>query len=199
LQRSFFTHFVQYHALNALNYINMTAHTFLSSSLAGLLAFATLASSTTVSQLKYPVIENGATPAQFTYPGYALDGPRVDHVNSTSFEWWYFDMVNDNVANGDLSSVVAVFHDGTSGGFQAMTDSPNKLPMSLAGTFPNGTVWWVWTYADVAVVTADETHSRGSWGGLGSWDGDLQSGVWEAKFDLEAYGVNGSFRLETVC
>ena len=107
-------------------------------------------------------------------------------------------MVSDNVASGDLSSVVAVFYDGTSGGFQTMTESANKLPMALAGTFPNGTVWRTYTFWSEAVVVADETRSQGSWGNVGSWNGDLGSGVWEARFDLEDYGVQGTFRLESV-
>lgn len=176
----------------------MNTHSNLHPALFGLLTVAALVSAITVSQLKYPMIEEGPSSAQFTYPGYGLDGPRVDHVNSTVFELWYFDMVSDNVADGDLSSVVAVFYDGTSGGFQSMTESSNKLPMAFAGTFPNGTVWRTYTFMDEAVVIAGETRSQGSWGGFGSWQGDVDSGVWEASFDLEAQGVSGTFRLESV-
>ena len=158
-----------------------------------------IVSSITVSQIKYPVIEEGPSFAQFTYPDYALDAPRVANVNSTAFDWWYFDMISDDVANGDLSSVVAVFHDGTSGGFQTLAESSNKLPMTLGGTFSNGTIFRTYTFNSQAIVAADETRSQGSWGSVGSWTGDLHSGVWEASFDLEAQGVRGTFRLESVC
>ena len=122
------------------NYSKIKMHSFIQSISLGPLATATLVAAITVSQVKYPAIEDGPSPAQFTYPGHGLDGPRVDHVNSTVFDWWYFDIISDNVAEGDLSSVVAVFHDGTSGGFQTLVESPNKIPMTLAGTFPNGTI-----------------------------------------------------------
>jgi hypothetical protein len=165
----------------------------------GLSSAASLVSSITISQIKSPIIEEGPSFAQFTYPGYGLDAPRVAYVNSTVFDWWYFDMISDDVADGDLSSVVAVFHDGTSGGFQTLAESTNKLPLALAGTFPNGSIWRTYTFQSEAVVIADETHSQGSWGGVGRWSGDSGSGVWEASFDLEAYGVRGTFRLESVC
>ena len=165
-----------------------------------LLGTAALVPAITVSQAKYPVIGDGPSSAQFTYPGYGLDGPRIDHVNSTVFDWWYFDIVSDNVAEGDLSSVVAVFHDGTSGGFQTLLESPNKLPMTLAGTFPNGTIWRTYNFVSEAVVVADETHSQGNWGDVGHWAVDVETGTWAASFDLlETHGVRGTFRLEQVC
>lgn len=109
-------------------------------------------------------------------------------------------MVSDNVAEGDLSSVVAVFHDGTSGGFQTLVESPNKIPMTLAGTFPNGTIWRIYNFASEGVVVADGSHSQGSWGKTGHWTGDVETGIWAASFDLlEAHGVRGTFRLESVC
>jgi hypothetical protein len=186
------------HAPN--NTCNMNAHPNFHKLSLVLLTTAALVPAITVSQAKYPVIGDGPSSAQFTYPGYGLDGPRVDHVNSTVFDWWYFDMVSDNVAEGDLSSVVAVFHDGTSGGFQTLLESPNKLPMTLAGTFPNGTIWRTYSFVSEAVVVADETHSQGSWGDVGHWAGDVETGTWAASFDLlETHGVRGTFRLEQVC
>jgi hypothetical protein len=177
----------------------MNMHSSLSSISLGLLASAALVPAITVSQVKYPIIEDGPSSAQFTYPGYGLDGPRVDHVNSTVFDWWYFDMISDNVAEGDLSSVVAVFHDGTSGGFQTLLDSPNKIPMTLGGTFPNGTIWRTYSFVSEAVVVADETHSQGSWGDIGHWAGDVETGHWAASLDLlETHGVRGTFRLKQV-
>lgn len=182
------------------NTFNMNVHSTSHKISLALVATAALVPAITVSQAKYPVIEDGPSSAQFTYPGYGLDGPRVDHVNSTVFDWWYFDMVSDNVAEGDLSSVVAVFHDGTSGAFQTLAESPNKLPMTLAGTFPNGTIWRTYSFVSEAVVVADGTHSQGSWGDIGHWAGDVETGTWAASFDLlETYGVRGTFRLEQVC
>ena len=177
----------------------MNMHSFPQSTALLFLATATLVPAITVSQIKYPILEDGPSSVQFTYPGYGLDGPRVDHVNSTVFDWWYFDMVSSNVAEGDLSSVVAVFYDGTSGGFQQMPDSPNKIPMSLVGTFPNGTTWRTYSFTSEAVVVADGTHSQGSWGDIGHWAGDTESGTWAASFDLEEHGVRGTFRLKSVC
>lgn len=172
---------------------------YISPALCGFVLLSTvLASPITVSQMKYPPIEDGPSLVQFTYPGYGLDGPRVDTTNSTVFDWWYFDVVSDNVAEGDYSSVVAVFHDGTSGGFQSLPDSPNTLLLSLVGTWPNGTLWRTNTWPSEATVVADSSRSQGSWGEFGSWEGDVDSGIWEARFDLERHGVNGSFRLESV-
>jgi hypothetical protein len=181
------------------NFLIINMHCSVGAISLSLLATAMLVPAITVSQAKYPVIEDGPSSAQFTYPGYGLDGPRVDHVNSTVFDWWYFDMVSDNVAEGDLSSVVAVFHDGTSGAFQTLAESPNKLPMTLAGTFPNGTIWRTYSFVSEAVVVADGTHSQGSWGDIGYWAGDVETGTWAASFDLlETHGVRGTFRLEQV-
>lgn len=162
------------------------------------LVAAAVASPITVSQVKFPPINNGPSSVQFTYPGYGLDGPRVDNVNSTVFDWWYFDIVSENVPDGDLSSVVAVFYDGTSGGFQQLPESPNKIQMSLVGTFANGTAFRDYTLPATAVISADGTRSQGTWGEFGSWNGDIATGDWEFAFVDESQGINGSFTMEQV-
>lgn len=174
----------------------MFTHSYLA--LRGILATAALASPITVSQVKLPVIENGTSPTQFTYPGYGIDGPRVDNVNDTVFDWWYFDAVSENVADGDLSSIVAVFYDGTSGGFQALPESQNKIQMSFVGTFANGTTFRAYTLPAQAVISSDATGSSGDWGGYGSWSGDVETGDWELNFESEELGVTASVRMEQV-
>ena len=57
----------------------------------------------------HPKPENVTSNVEFKYSGTGLDAPKVEPVNTTTFDWWYFDAVSSDLASADLSSVVAKF------------------------------------------------------------------------------------------
>lgn len=132
------------------------------------------------------------------YSGASLDGPKVRPVNTTTFDWWYFDAVSDDLAAGDLSSVVLVFYDATPGGFAALSNKTTKLETSITGSFKDGTPFGVDDYPAEAVVITDGDSSTGKWGDYASWEGSADLKSWEIRFQDESKGISGCMRLESV-
>ena len=123
---------------------------------------------------------------------------QVRPVNSSTYDWWYFDAVSSDVANGDLSSVVVVFYDATPGGFEALSNKTTKLETSITGSFKDGTPFGISAYPAEAVVITEGDTSTGKWGDYASWCGSPDLKRWEIRFDDEKYGVSGSMRIESV-
>lgn len=92
---------------------------------------------------------------EFEYSGAGLDGPKVKPANTTTFDWWYFDAVSDDLASGDLSSVVLVFYDATPGGFAALSNKTTKLEASITGSFKDGTPFGISGYPAEATVISN--------------------------------------------
>ncbi len=135
---------------------------------------------------------------EFTYTGTSLDGPKVKPVNTTTFDWWYFDAVSVDLAKGDLSSIVINFYDATPGGFEALTNTTTKLETSLTGTFRNGSMFSVAGYPAAAVVLTEGDSSAGRWGEYSYWEGSWDLKRWKIAFEYEALGIKGSMLLESV-
>ena len=135
---------------------------------------------------------------QFTYPGTGLDGPKVKPVNTTTFDWWYFDAVSSELAEGDLSSVVVTFYDATAGGFEALSKTNTKLEVSITGSFKDGTPFGVDAFPADAVVTTYGDNSEGQWGKYGSWTSSPDLKWWNIAFQDPKNGVTGSMTLEAV-
>ena len=74
---------------------------------------------------------SGPSTAQFSYTGQNLEAPQVSPINSTSFEWWYFDGVSSpDPDTGNQSSVVIVFYTATPGGFDLLA-GPDDEDLSV--------------------------------------------------------------------
>lgn len=134
---------------------------------------------------------------EFTYSGSSLDGPKVEPVNTTTFDWWYFDAVSADIAEGDLSSVVVVFYDATPGGFEALSNKSTKLEASITGSFKDGTPFGISAYPANAVVRTEGDTSSGKWDGV-SWHGSSDLKSWEIKFDDAEHKVSGSMKIKSV-
>lgn len=141
-------------------------------------------------------VQNISSEVQFTYPGYGLDGPKVHPINSTTFDWWYFDAVS---ASGDLASVVINFYTASPGGFEALTNTSTVLETSISGSFANGTTFIINEYPSEAVVITEGDGSAGRWGEYSSWKSTPDLKNWEIRFDAPEYGVKACMTLESVC
>ena len=136
---------------------------------------------------------------QFTYPGTGFDGPKVRPVNTTTFDWWYFDAVSSDLASGDLSSVVVTFYDATAGGFEALSETDTKLEVSISGSFKDGAPFGIDAFPAEAVVVTTGESSQGIWGKYGSWKASPNLKWWDIHFQDKKKGVKGSMTLESVC
>lgn len=135
---------------------------------------------------------------QFSYPGSGLDGPKVRPVNTTTFDWWYFDAVSSDLANGDLSSVVVTFYDATAGGFAALSKTNTKLEVSITGSFQDGTPFGFSAFPAEAVVTTYGDNTQGQWGKYGSWTSSADLKYWTIAFQDQRRNITGSMTLESV-
>ena len=86
----------------------------------------------------------GPSQVSYTYGSEGLDSPKLCPVNSTTFDWWYFDAVQSH-GNGQFSSVSIVFYTSTVEAFALLKSVPYKNPsvniLQVTISYPNNTVF----------------------------------------------------------
>ncbi|KAF7317759.1 hypothetical protein MKEN_00863700 [Mycena kentingensis (nom. inval.)] len=134
---------------------------------------------------------SGPSKAQFAYDGLGADAPKVVPVNSTSFDWWYFDVVSTDP--GDLSSVVVTFFTSTATAFPSLDEGGSLTPVRIWGSYPNGTLWEaIGDSGKGATVVADGDSSSGVWHGTGfSWNSTSPS-TYTITIDAAELGISGT-------
>jgi len=141
---------------------------------------------------------NTTSDVEWTYAGTSLDGPKVHPVNATTFDWWYFDAVSSNLAQGDLSSVVINFYTLSSVAFPSNSNTSTILDTSISGTFANGTPFGFDAYPAHATIATYGDSSAGSWGGDSEWSSSPDLVHWTIFFNDAALGINGSMTLTSI-
>jgi hypothetical protein len=64
-----------------------------------------------------------------------LDGPQLSAVNSSSYEWWYFDAVSQDLK----CAITIVFYTALASGFGFIPPSTNVTVVGIDFLFPNRT------------------------------------------------------------
>lgn len=142
-------------------------------------------------------VSNHSSTAQFTSTASGLDAPKIHPVNSSAFDWWYFDVVAS--APHSLASVVVIFYTTTATAFPFFPPSDSVTLVQIAGTFENGTAFGTMLSADGATVRTDDTGSSGDWNNSGfSWThgGDSDYTI---VIDAPDVGVKGNIDFRAVC
>jgi hypothetical protein len=143
--------------------------------------------------------------ATFTTPSTllsTLSKPKVHPINTTVFDWWYFDAVSSSDPN---VSVVITLFTSTATAFPFLPSNSNSnsstdsvLLSYIWISFPNGTTYA--SYADASTATVDAVCgvTQGIWHDSGvSWIGS-EEGEYEILIQGGALGVTGSMRLSSV-
>lgn len=156
-------------------------------------------------------VQNGTSKAQFdiSTPAttlnieslFRLDAPQVDLINSSLFDWWYFDAVSET--NPD-DSLVVTFFSSSAEAFPFLTPNETSvLNVWLWASFANGAVFSNSVPATVATVTGADgagTNSSGEWSSTGfSWAAlteDLYQ--YEIIISSEELQVEGRLTLTSV-
>jgi hypothetical protein len=141
-------------------------------------------------------VSNSTSTALFTSSATGLDAPKIQPVNTSAFDWWYFDVVSTEPSS--LASVVVVFFTSTATAFPFFAPSDSVTLAQITGSFPNGTSFGTIASADGATVTADENVSSGQWHGTGlSWQhtGDQ---TYTIVVDAPDLGVKGTIEFHLV-
>ncbi|KAH8706047.1 hypothetical protein BGW36DRAFT_354426 [Talaromyces proteolyticus] len=125
-----------------------------------------------------------------------IDGPKFDYINSTVYQWWYFDVVSS-----DLESCLTVQFNIGSELALGFGNASEILPyVAINGKFPNGTLF------DMASVPATnitiQTIGQGSsgvWEGTGcSWEGTPDLSEYVLTLNAPEQGIQGSVYLKSI-
>ncbi|KAL1849531.1 hypothetical protein Plec18170_007439 [Paecilomyces lecythidis] len=151
----------------------------------------------------YPgMVQNGISHARFTSlpsenPGLpaGLDGPKLDIINSTVTQWWYFDAVSTDLS----SSLTIVFFTSSAVGFPFTLPNGSVAVAYIWATLPNGTVFTEYTSAAFATVATAGDGSSGGWGLTGfRWDGDPEMQKYTVTIASSVLDINGTLQLDSI-
>jgi hypothetical protein len=156
--------------------------------------------STSHSTYRIPAtVQNGPAHARFEVdtPGgklgiqsrQSLDAPMLSSINSSVFDWWYFDAVS---LDDPRESLVLTFFTSTADAFPFLDSTQESVLIAYAwASFRNGSSWSGYLPATLATVDI-------SGDGEAEADGNVSSGKWNdtglqwnaSKEDLSAYEVS---------
>jgi hypothetical protein len=137
---------------------------------------------------------NGSVDANTVSTESNLDGPQLSAVNSTSYEWWYFDAVSPDLE----SAITIVFYTALSSGFGLLPPSSDVAVISMDFLFPNGTSRSIDLAATEAVITTIDQGSSAVYKGAGAqWQGAPDLSSYIVSIDSPKSGVVGTFKLKS--
>jgi hypothetical protein len=135
-----------------------------------------------------------------------FDGPMNRPLNDTSFDWWYFDVVQEPDARGqNHPSMAMTFH---TTGRDGMDVFQNLFPLGLPSNnliqinlnWPDGAKdAWI-LVGDEAVITVEGDGASGDFRGTGcAFEGEADLSEYVVYVDAPEKGIVGTFRVKAVC
>lgn len=112
-----------------------------------------------------------------------LDAPHLNRINANSFDWWYYDAVDEDNPH---TSLVVTFFTSSATAFPFLDpDEDSVLIAFVWASFANGSSWAGYLPSSLATV---DIGGKGKQASLGIWE---DTGFrWNAlKEDLSAYEV----------
>ena len=144
-------------------------------------------------------VKTGSSIAQFTSGLAELDGPKVNALNRTSYDWWYFDAVSSTTN----ASIVLVFYIATDMGFPFLLPG-SGLSFNIFATFENGTsIYYPVNNAagtsGEAIIVTNVQGSAGYWASTGAqWVGSPFLTNYVISVESSSIGVYGELTLASV-
>ncbi|OGM42805.1 hypothetical protein ABOM_008984 [Aspergillus bombycis] len=140
--------------------------------------------------------QTGPVDGRFTSCDNAFDSPKVQAVNASTYDWWYFDAIG---TDGVSSLAVVFFLEANKSGFTVTENFTNLDFVQISGTFPNGTGFSEFLFADSAIVSTMGDGSSGLWNGTGvSWAGTPELSDYFLTIDASHLGFKGTFSMHSV-
>jgi hypothetical protein len=158
-----------------------------------------VSSTTTVTTIPNTPIEQLAT-SQFISGSSALDGPKIEKNNVTTFDWWYFDAVSQT----DNQSLVVVFFVATNQSFIGLNSATSILSAIVCGGFDDGTNLVIQVQdlpgaPGSATIVTDGNGASGDWLSTGfSFTGTSDLSAYEVVIENDTIDVHGTFSLDSV-
>ncbi|KAK9326703.1 hypothetical protein V1520DRAFT_366045 [Lipomyces starkeyi] len=134
---------------------------------------------------------NGSSIMVTTSSQGAFDGPKLSSVNSTSFDWWYFDICSEE------ASVQVIFFTGTPTAIGHASSIPLVTFATLHGLFPNGTEFDYEVPSVTVDIATDGDGSSGFFDGFGSWKATPDMSYYTITLDSEAIGIKGALYFQS--
>ncbi|EXJ70151.1 uncharacterized protein A1O5_06219 [Cladophialophora psammophila CBS 110553] len=142
-----------------------------------------------------PVTQFGASKVEFTSAGAGLDGPKLDKVNATTFDWWYFDIGSENL-NAE-ATLLMVTGDAFTLGFPFTLGTSNYGILTVLQ--PNDTIYQQIFLGGDATVVVSGDGSSGNWEGTGvSWTGTPDLSSYTVNIDVPLLGLEGTMTLKSI-
>ncbi len=134
--------------------------------------------------------------AQFSSLSSGFDAPKVKSLNSTSFDWWYFDVVSSDL---DYSLVVVFFTADATGLWTGTTDVGTADYVAISVTSTDGALFNVGVLAEeLTVVTIGDGSSGILDGTLTGWTGSPDMSQYEILVDDPVSGLQGTVSFQSV-
>lgn len=142
------------------------------------------------------VASEGQSAVQLTSAATGFDAPKVQPINGTTFDWWYFDVVSPDLDY----SLVLVFFDSTSNGLWAgIPDVGSSTYASFVISMPDGSSVNGNAVGSDLVVRTLENGSSGTLNETGwSWIGLPDMSLYELIIDSPGTGVQGNVTFNSV-
>lgn len=116
---------------------------------------------------------------------YSFDGPKVGGVNSTSFDWWYFDAVSEDGMIGVTIIFLRTIIFGTSPSANSVQVSLRTNNVKIDDSFSS----------NLSTVTTNGFGASGTWTGLGSFNGSADLSKYTVY--LNTGSIKGSLTIRS--
>ncbi|PSR72296.1 hypothetical protein PHLCEN_2v11888 [Hermanssonia centrifuga] len=134
--------------------------------------------------------------AQFSSLSSGFDAPKVKSLNSTSFDWWYFDVVSSDL---DYSLVVVFFTADATGLWTGTTDVGTADYVAISVTSTDGALFNVGVLAEELIVVTIGDGSSGILDGtLTGWTGSPDMSQYEILVDDPVSGLQGTVSFQSI-
>ncbi|KAJ4490640.1 hypothetical protein J3R30DRAFT_3694346 [Lentinula aciculospora] len=144
-----------------------------------------------------PTVGLGTSDVQYTSSASSFDALKISNVNSTTYEWYYFDAISDD---GSYSAV-ATFFIAPNTAFP-FTGSPTMtLEVLLSIQTPDSDVFYLnGVFATDAQVTTDGDGASGIWEGTGlSFNSSSDMSSYDIVIDsADLMGVTGTISMQSI-
>lgn len=164
-----------------------------------LFALGTASRKLQIDSIAPPVIE-GSVLVQFTAEDNTLDAPHISAVNSTVYDWWYFNAVSADSA----LALTVVFYTLTDNAFIYIEQNTSDVYVSVSALLPNGTTLHdTIAPANQALIFSGgnlRESASGQWiGANASFWGASDLKTFGLQLDLVQFGIQGELVFESVC
>lgn len=136
----------------------------------------------------------GPSIANFVSTQFNLDGPQVSPITNSSWDWWYFDVLSEDLK----TSLVIVFYTALPSAFPFLLNPTNVTTIGVYASFADGTIFAAYIDVDEAVVVTAGDGSSGVYDGQAAWLGAPDMSSYQIIINSPENGVVGTFNLFSI-